>query len=111
MRSVKCRLNRKPSEAECPGWLISESEDKLQRELHYPRIACQSGDSTRGGVADVVLTASKLRRVQHIEHLPTKLQAAAFPEPVDPPAQPHIDVRLICSAQPVAPAPAHPRLD
>src|SRR5258706_3688617 len=104
-------LNRQPTEAQCLGWLISESEDKLQRELHYSGIARQSGDSTRGGIGDVVLRESKLRRVEHIEHLPTELQATTFTEILESPAQPKIEVDVVRSPQRVTAAVAQPRFD
>src|SRR4029077_13300185 len=111
MRRVKCRLNRKPTEAECLGWLISESEDKLQRELHYPGIACQSRDSTSRAIGDVILGKSELRRVEHIEHFPTELQATTFTEIFESPAQPKIKVDVVRSPQRVAAAVAQPRFD
>src|SRR5438552_7050831 len=94
-----------------PRLAIYESEDKLQRELHYSGISCQSGDSTRGAIGDVILGKSELRRVEHIEHLPAQLQATTFTEILESPAQPKVEVYVVRSPQRVSAAVAQPRLD
>src|SRR5437870_4378500 len=65
-------MNKQCAKVEGPLCALSRSSSKIEfrRELHHACVSCEGCDSPNSATVNIPFRKSKLRCIEHVEHLP-----------------------------------------